>query len=74
MFFVAERAADIAQVRVMRIDLNDRTPGVAVRVVVGIGYWPCLCIDRDSRCRRPERPAARGSAFCGKPRSQPPCV
>ena len=37
MFFVAERAADIAQVRVMRIDLNDRTPGV--RVVVGIGYW-----------------------------------
>ena len=39
MFFVAERAADIAQVRVMRIDLNDRTPGVAVRVVVGIGYW-----------------------------------
>ena len=29
MFFVAERAADIAQVRVMRIDLN----------VVGIGYW-----------------------------------
>ena len=29
MFFVAERAADIAQVRVM---------GVAVRVVVGIGY------------------------------------
>lgn len=40
MFFVAERAADIAQVRVMRIDLNDRTAGVAVRVVVGIGY--CL--------------------------------
>ena len=31
MFFVAERAADIAQVRVMRIDL---------RVVVGIRY--CL--------------------------------
>ena len=71
MFFVAERAADIAQVRVMRIDLNDRTPGVAVRVVVGIGYW---LIDRDSRCRRPERPAVRGSAFCGRPRSQPPCV
>ena len=40
MFFVAERAADIAQMRVMRIDLNDRTAGVAVRVVVGIGY--CL--------------------------------
>lgn len=40
MFFVAERAADIAQVRVMRIDLNHRTAGVAVRVVVGIGY--CL--------------------------------
>lgn len=40
MFFVAERAADIAQVRVMRIDLNDRATGVAVRVVVGIGY--CL--------------------------------
>lgn len=38
MFFVAERAADIAQVRVMRIDLYDRTAGVAVRVVVGIGY------------------------------------
>lgn len=38
MFFVAERAADIAQMRVMRIDLNDRTAGVAVRVVVGIGY------------------------------------
>lgn len=36
MFFVAERAADIAQMRVMRIDLNDRTAGV----VVGIGY--CL--------------------------------
>ena len=35
MFFVAERAADIAQMRVMR---NDRTAGVAVRVVVGIGY------------------------------------
>lgn len=40
MFFVAERAADIAQVRVMRIDLDDRTAGVAVRVVVGIRY--CL--------------------------------
>lgn len=40
MFFVTERAADIAQVRVMRIDLNDRATGVAVRVVVGIGY--CL--------------------------------
>ena len=40
MFFVAERAADIAQVRVMRIDLDDRTAGVAVRVVVSIGY--CL--------------------------------
>lgn len=38
MFFVAERAADIAQVRVMRIDLYDRTAGVAVRVLVGIGY------------------------------------
>ena len=38
MFFVAERAADIAQVRVMRIDLYARTAGVAVRVVVGIGY------------------------------------
>lgn len=38
MFFVAERAADIAQVRVMRIDLDDRTAGVAVRIVVGIGY------------------------------------
>ena len=37
MFFVAERAADIAQVRVMRIDLDDRTAGVAVRVVVSIG-------------------------------------
>lgn len=30
MFFVAERAADIAQVRVMRIDLYDRTAGVCV--------------------------------------------
>lgn len=40
MFFVAERAADIALVRVMRIDLDDRTAGVAVRVVVSIGY--CL--------------------------------
>ena len=28
MFFVTERAADIAQVRVMRIDLYDRTAGL----------------------------------------------
>ena len=48
MFFVAERAADIAQVRVMRIDLNDRTPGVAVRVVVGIGYWLVLTVTADA--------------------------
>lgn len=38
MFFVAERAADIAQVRVMRIDLYDRTAGVAVRVVYGLAF------------------------------------
>lgn len=45
MFFVAERAADIAQMRVMRIDLNDRTAGVAVRVVVGIGYGLAFAAD-----------------------------
>lgn len=74
MFFVAERAADIAQVRVMRIDLNHRTAGVAVRGCSRHWVLPCLCIDRDSRYRRPERPAARGPAFCGRPRSQLPCV
>ena len=52
MFFVAERAADIAQVRVMRIDLDDRTAGVAVRVVVGIRYCLAfvLTVTADAGC------------------------
>lgn len=74
MFFVAERAADIAQVRVMRIDLYDRTAGVAVRVVVGIGYGLAFVLTVTADTGVLSGPAARGSAFCGKPRSQPPCV
>lgn len=63
MFFVAERAADIAQVRVMRIDLNHRTAGVAVRVVVGIGYCLAFVLTVTADTGRPERPAARGLRF-----------
>ena len=64
MFFVAERAADIAQVRVMRIDLYDRTAGVAVRVVVGIGYGLAFVLTV----------TADTGVLSGRLRSQPPCV
>lgn len=74
MFFVAERAADIAQVRVMRIDLDDRTAGVAVRVVVGIGYCLAFVLTVTADTGVLSGRLRGGSAFCGKPRSQLPCV